>query len=119
MTRTPRSRSPIPTTAVSFGDFLLDRSAKFLREFASMKIRIQSLGVIASALITFALQPIAHAVNPPPDGCYSNFTTAEGCDALNSLSTGQGNTAIGWRSLFDNSIGNYNTGIGSGALALN
>src|SRR5206468_7825506 len=39
-------------------------------------------------------------LSPPPDGCYSNFTTAEGCDALNSLSTGQGNTAIGWRSLF-------------------
>src|SRR4030095_16491130 len=37
---------------------------------------------------------------PIPDPCYPNFTTAEGCDALSSLSTGAGNTALGWQSLF-------------------
>ena len=36
---------------------------------------------------------------PTPDPCYPNFTTAEGCDALNSLTTGAGNTALGWQSL--------------------
>jgi plastocyanin len=53
------------------------------------------------------------------DGCYPNFTTAEGCDALSSLTTGAGNTALGWRSLFLNTTGSFNTGVGGGALALN
>jgi hypothetical protein len=58
---------------------------------------------------------------PPPaaDVCYSSFTTAEGCDALNSLTTGAGNTALGWRSLFLDSTGSFNTGVGGGALVLN
>ena len=58
-------------------------------------------------------------VTSPPDGCYPNFTTAEGCDALSSLTTGAGNTALGWRSLFLTTTGSFNTGVGGGALALN
>jgi hypothetical protein len=56
---------------------------------------------------------------PTPDGCYPNFTTAEGCDALNFLTTGSRNTALGWRALFVDTIGKSNTGVGGGALALN
>jgi plastocyanin len=56
---------------------------------------------------------------PTPDGCYSNFTTAEGCDALSFLTIGAGNTALGWRSLFLDTTGSFNTGVGGGALALN
>ncbi len=59
------------------------------------------------------------AVSPAPDGCYPNFTTAEGCDALSLLTTGSGNTGLGWRSLFLDSTGSFNTGVGGGALALN
>jgi hypothetical protein len=59
------------------------------------------------------------AVTPPPDGCYPGFTTAEGCGALNSLTTGVGNTGVGWRSLFLNSTASFNTGVGAGALILN
>jgi hypothetical protein len=51
--------------------------------------------------------------------CYPNFSTAEGCDALSSLSVGAGNTALGWRSLFFDSTGGFNTGVGAGALVLN
>src|SRR5207249_1459830 len=51
--------------------------------------------------------------------CYANFTTAEGCDALNSLTVGAGNTALGWRSLFSDSTGSFNNGAGGGALVLN
>jgi hypothetical protein len=54
-----------------------------------------------------------------PDGCYPNFTTVEGCNALGSLTTGAGNTALGWRSLFLDTTGSFNTGVGGGALALN
>jgi len=56
---------------------------------------------------------------PTLDPCYPNFTTAEGCDALSSLTIGAGNTALGWRSLFLTTTGSYNTGVGGGALALN
>src|SRR5947208_4463412 len=71
-------------------------------------------------LACFAFLAGAHGqLSPPPDGCYPNFTTAEGCDALSSLATGAGNTALGWRSLFLNTTGSFNTGVGGGALALN
>jgi len=80
---------------------------------------IRGFLLIPLVLICFAFLPKAHAVSPAPDGCYPNFATAEGCDALSSLSTGSGNTGIGWRSLFLESTGNFNTGVGAGALALN
>ena len=75
--------------------------------------------LITMMLEWLALLPAAHAIVPTPDGCYPNFTTAEGCRALNSLSTGVGNTALGWRSLFSNTAGSFNTGVGAGALVLN
>jgi trimeric autotransporter adhesin len=74
---------------------------------------------VTIGLACFGLLPQMQAVAPTPDGCYANFTTAEGCDALNSLTVGAGNTALGWRSLFLNTDGSFNTGVGGGALALN
>src|ERR1051325_2008347 len=70
-------------------------------------------------LICSALLPMVQAIVPVPDGCYPNFTTAEGCKALQSLTTGLGNTALGAYSLFSTSIGNFNTAVGAGALDLN
>ena len=58
-------------------------------------------------------------VSPPPDGGYPGFTTAEGLNALKHLTTGIGNSAFGWYSLFSNTTANYNTGLGAGTLALN
>jgi len=72
---------------------------------------------VVLGLMTFVQK--AQAVVPTPDGCYPNLTTAEGCDALNFLSTGAGNTGLGWRSLFLDTTGSFNTGVGGGALALN
>ena len=54
-----------------------------------------------------------------PDGCYPNFTTAEGCNALQNLTTGAANSGVGWYSLFGTSTGNFNTGVGAGTLTLN
>jgi hypothetical protein len=54
-----------------------------------------------------------------PDGCYPGFTTAEGCNALHSLTTGAGNTGVGWYSLYLDHTGSYNTGLGGGTLVLN
>src|SRR5437764_6687452 len=59
------------------------------------------------------------AVSPAPDGCYPGFTTAEGCNALSALTSGAGNTGLGWDALFGTSTANFNTGIGAGALTLN
>jgi hypothetical protein len=73
-------------------------------------------GVISCVL---ALLSEAQAVNPAPDGCYPRLTTAEGCFALFSLTTGQGNTAIGPDALFSDTTGNWNTGVGAVTLALN
>jgi uncharacterized coiled-coil protein SlyX len=66
-----------------------------------------------------ALAPLAQAVNPAPDGGYPNLTTAEGQNALLSLSTGAANTAVGWLSLRSVTTGSFNTGVGAGALVLN
>ena len=72
------------------------------------------------ALTCFSvLTPKAFGVTPPPDGCYPNYTTAEGCSALNALTSGAGNTGLGWYALFGTSTGNFNTGVGAGALVLN
>ena len=63
-----------------------------------------------------ALLPKAHAVVPAPDGGYPGFNTAEGSNALFSLTTGMDNTAIGNSALFSNRTGPFNTAIGAGAL---
>jgi hypothetical protein len=75
--------------------------------------------LIAAAVVCPGLLPKAEAVVPPPDGGYANFTTAEGQNALFSLTSGAGNTAVGWHSLFSNTEGSFNTATGVGALLFN
>ena len=84
-----------------------------------MKNRATIFTTILSAAACFWLLPQAQAISPAPDGCYPGFTTAEGCNALNSLTTGSANTAVGWRSLFSNATSNLNTGVGAATLLLN
>jgi hypothetical protein len=75
--------------------------------------------LIGYVVVCFGLLPKAHGVVPPPDGGYANFTTAEGTNALLSLTSGPGNTGVGWSSLFSVTSGSLNTGVGAGTLALN
>ena len=70
-------------------------------------------------LMCFALSPVARAVNPPPDGGYPGFNTAEGTGALLSLTSGVANTAIGFDALVHNTTGNDNTALGFEALFQN
>jgi Chaperone of endosialidase len=86
-----------------------------------MKIitRFIYFGLAGLALACFILSQPARAVVPPPDGGYPNFTTAEGDNALRSLTTGVGNTAVGTFSLFSVTTSNFNTAVGAGALDLN
>ena len=75
--------------------------------------------LITFALVCFALVQNTQAVSPPPDGGYPGFNTAEGQNALLSLTSGIYNTAVGFSSLKSNTIGNLNTAIGINALSLN
>src|SRR6266849_5321329 len=75
----------------------------------------------AIALAWFALSPTSLALlpGPTPDGAYPNDNTAEGTNALFSLTTGSANTAIGIDALVDNATGNNNTANGAFALLKN
>jgi trimeric autotransporter adhesin len=75
--------------------------------------------LVTLALLCFGVLSGAQAVVPPPDGGYPNFTTAEGTKALQNLSTGSANTAVGWFSLWSNAAGSFNTATGAGTLLFN
>ena len=74
---------------------------------------------IASAFAFLAIYPEARAVSPAPDGGYPGLNTAEGQNALENLTTGVANAAVGWYSLFSNTDGSYNTAVGAGTLLFN
>jgi hypothetical protein len=70
-------------------------------------------------LTYLVLSSIAQAVNPPPDGGYPNQNTAERTSALQSLTSGVANTAVGFVALFSKTTGSNNTATGNGTLARN
>src|ERR1051325_9136822 len=75
-----------------------ERTIKPMKNRSSITTFTTTLSVLAC----FGLLPQMHAapdVVPAPDGCYSGFTTAEGCNALKSLTSGVGNTGLGWEAL--------------------
>jgi hypothetical protein len=76
--------------------------------------------LIPLMLAAFALSPTAQAqLSPPPDGGYDGNNTAEGTDALFSLTTGTDNTALGFNALYSNTTGDSNTATGSETLISN
>ena len=106
--------------------FSLAKLAPNLQDSLSMKTFNQTLQlgklsafVIATLLAWVGLLPNTGAVSPAPDGGYPGGNTAEGQNALLSLSTGAYNTAVGLFSLLSNQEGQFNTGIGAGALLAN
>jgi len=82
-------------------------------------IQLKQLSLLALLLACFALPQSAQAVVPPPDGGYPGFNTAEGQNALFSLTTGQWNTALGAFTLWKNTDGSFNTAVGTAALLFN
>jgi hypothetical protein len=84
-----------------------------------MKKQNKTFKAILLVLGCLAFLPQMQAVSPPPDGCYPGFTTAEGCSALQNLTSGSGNTGLGWYALFGTSTGSFNTGVGAGTLVTN
>jgi hypothetical protein len=83
-----------------------------------MKPRIPPV-LITFAFLCFALVQNMQAVSPSPDGGYPGGNTAEGQNALLSLTSGGFNTAVGFFSLKNNTTGGLNTAIGAGALLAN
>ena len=69
------------------------KPARFF-ETTDMKTSISPV-LIIFALVCFAFEQNTEAVSPPPDGCYKGFTTAEGCLALQNLTSGTGNIGVG------------------------
>jgi hypothetical protein len=104
---------------------------------ASAWARHFAIAPLALALFAFSSTTArAQLPSPAPDGGYPGQNTAEGDNALFSLTTGtdntaigyealvvnttgEGNTAIGHRTLFENTSGAGNTAIGAGALFFN
>ncbi len=70
-------------------------------------------------MVCVGLLPKLQAVVPAPDGGYPGGNTAEGQNALLSLTTGGFNTAAGFLSLGSNTVGSFNTGLGAGTLLAN
>src|SRR6476660_7829278 len=82
---------------------------------------IQCLFALVPLLLaTFWLSARVQAVSPAPDGGYSGGNTAEGTNALFSLTSGgQYNTAVGLNALYTDTSGGRNTAMGVSALRFN
>ena len=81
--------------------------------------RILAAVHVTLAIVSLSSLSNAHAVVPPPDGSYPGGNTAEGQNALLSLTTGGFNTAVGWLSLKTITTGQFNTAVGAGTLFAN
>jgi len=84
-----------------------------------MKIKIPSILIVLMLACAATAGPNLHAVVPPPDGGYPGGNTAEGQNALLSLTTGGFNTGLGFLSLRSNTTGSFNTAVGAGTLLAN
>ncbi len=82
-------------------------------------MKLQNVIQISILIVCLALSPRAHAVVPAPDGGYPGGNTAEGQNALLSLTTGGFNTAVGFLSLRSTTTNSFNTAIGAGTLLSN
>jgi trimeric autotransporter adhesin len=83
-----------------------------------MKTTIRSL-LFWMAFFSVGLLPAAQAVVPAPDGGYPGGNTAEGQNALLSLTIGTFNTAVGILSLRSDTTASFNTAIGAATLLAN
>src|SRR6266576_3355696 len=77
--------------------------------------------LILLTLVCIGLSPEARALlpAPTPDGGYPGPNTAEGQDALFSLTNGGFNTAIGAHALYGDTTGSSNTAVGAFVLHVN
>ena len=78
---------------------------------------------VLSALVCFGLCQQVQAApapeTPDPGAVGGSFNTADGSNALRSVTTGLGNSAFGWFSLLSNTDGSNNTAVGAASLLFN
>jgi Chaperone of endosialidase len=90
-----------------------------LRNSINRSLWRRSVFLFPLALVCFGLSPATRAVSPAPDGGYPGQNTAEGEQALLSLTTGLWNTALGFQALKSDTTGYSNTATGGRALFSN
>src|SRR6266542_1656011 len=84
-----------------------------------MKSRKIMFTTLLSALVCFGLcQQLQSATDTPDPGAKPLSNTADGTNALLSITTGLYNSAFGFDSLLSTSDASFDTGIGAGALLL-
>ena len=96
----------------------LDKLARLVPELNLMKTRGSFIFIVVSRICVGILSKV-EAVSPPPDGGYPVGNTAEGQNALLSLTSGAYNTAVGLFSLRSITTGRFNTAVGAGTLLVN
>ena len=84
-----------------------------------MKTTIRSVVIVIALVGPAVFVPKIQAVVPAPDGGYPSGNTAEGQNALFSLTTGGFNTAVGYLSLRSDRTASFNTAVGAGTLFAN
>jgi len=67
-------------------------------------------------LVCFAPSPTAQGQTPTPDMAVLGFNTADGLNALTSVTSGIYNSAFGFSALKADTTGSYNTAVGGQAL---
>jgi trimeric autotransporter adhesin len=87
------------------------------------KLKTTTLLVIPLVVACFALSPSAQAETPAegvtPELALPGFNTADGLNALDSLTSGTFNSAFGFNTLTVNTTGSHNTAVGGQALLNN
>jgi Chaperone of endosialidase len=71
---------------------------------------------ISLMLVWFALSPTAQGQTPTPDMAVLGFNTADGLNALTSVTSGIYNSAFGFSALKADTTGSFNTAVGGQAL---
>src|SRR6266446_10979268 len=86
-----------------------------------MKPLLKTINAALASLVLACggISQTVQAVVPAPDGGYAGGNTAEGQNALFSLTSGGFNTAVGFLSLRSDTTGAFNTAIGAGTLLVN
>src|SRR6266481_941551 len=111
---------PMYTEKKTMNSFRSKTTTSLARDSISRSPLRYGLFFIPLVLAAFALSPTVQAqLSPPPDGGYAGDNTAEGTDALFSLTTGTENTAIGFDALNSNTTGDSNTATGRAAMTFN
>src|SRR3954449_9984760 len=100
MARNDQDSAAVPLRVPGYATGKIREGQKMKEQTKSMKNRNMVTMLATGLLACVGFLPQTNAapdIVPPPDGCYPGFTTAEGCQALQNITTGSANTGVGWR----------------------